>query len=288
MRPASVTTFVLVGAVLLYGGWWYLYPRSERKALSAPADNVYTTASLKDSLRIDLVVVPYFSYNASNKSLLDREKEYMTCLQRNLNHDLVSRIHVLTSNAEETRQIFQKYELSNQAKLLVSEIKSIVMVRDLFEYISQNLVGKDVMFINADIWLGSGFDRVDPIVMRKQKIFYSITRRIANDKERCGQKDFCLEWRYMGSHDTFLFSLHEAIPEDALKLLNVKFPAPGIENVLMWVFQHKLGYCLLNPCSILETFHFHCSGLRNHIGWKKVNPKAINGYAGFTKKMVCK
>ena len=298
MRPASVTTFVLVGAVLLYGGWRYLYPRSEGKALPVPADNMYTTAvdniptyataSLKNSLQIDLVVVPYFSYNASNKSLLDREKEYMTCLQRNLNHNLVSRIHVLTSNAEETRQIFQKYELSNQAKLLVSEIKSIVMVRDLFEYISQNLVGKDVLFTNADIWLGSGFDQVDPIIMRKQKIFYSITRRIANDEERCGQKDFCLEQRYIGCHDTFLFSLHEPIPEHALKLLNIKFPAPGIENVLMWVFQHKLGYCLLNPCSILETFHFHCSGLRNHIGWKKVNPKAINGYAGFTKKLVCK
>ena len=304
MRPARFTIFVLVGAVLLYGGWWYLYPRSERKALAsfpapleneaskalpAPADNTYTTAILKNSLDIDLVVVPYFSYNASNKSqLLDREKEYMTCLQRNLNHNLVSRVHVLTSNVEETRQIFQKYELSNQTKLLVPEIKSIVMVRDLFEYISQNLVGKDVMFTNADIWLGSGFDRVDPIVMRKQKIFYSITRRIANDEERCGQKDFCLEWRYIGCHDTFLFTLHEPIPEHALELLNIKFPAPGIENVLMWVFQHKLGYCLLNPCSILETFHFHCSGLRNHIGWKKVNPKAINGYAGFTKRMVCK
>ena len=308
MRPVIVTTVVLVGAVLLYGGWWYLYPRSERKALSAPADNMYqeprserkplpadnmyqepiTNASLKNSLRIDLVVVPYFSYKASHKSLLDREKEYMTCLQRNLNHNLVSRVHVLTSNTEGTRQIFQKYELSNQAKLLVPEIKSIVMVRDIFEYISQNLVGKDVMFTNADIWLGSGFDRVDPIVMRKQKVFYSITRRIANDEERCGQKDFCLEWKYIGCHDTFLFSLHEPIPEDALKLLNVKFPAPGIEEVLMWVFQNKLGYCVLNPCSILETFHFHCSGLRNHYGWKRVNINGISSYANFTKKLVCK
>ena len=144
MRPLCVALLFLVATVLLYGGWWCLYPRSERKASivddrshevqqtldsDLPAVNTdasaNTAANLKDSLKIDLVVVPYFIYNASEKRLLEREKEYVTCLQRNLNHDLVSRIHVLTSNAEGTWQIFQKYELSNQTKLLVSELKSI-------------------------------------------------------------------------------------------------------------------------------------------------------------------
>ena len=284
-----------------------MYPRSERKAsivddrshevqqtldsdLSAVNTDASanTAANLKDSLKIDLVVVPYFRYNASKKLLLDREKEYMTCLQRNLNHDLISHIHVLTSNAEETRQIFQKYELSNQTKLLISELKSIVMVRDFFEYISQNLVGKNVMFTNADIWLGSGFDRVDPIVLRKQKVFYSITRQVAHNEERCGRKDLCLEENYIGCHDTFLFYLHEPMPEGALEFFNFKFPAAGIENVLMWVFQKKLGYCLLNPCSILQTFHFHCSGLHNHKGWKRVNNGGKSALAPPTKKLVCK
>ena len=179
-----------------------------------------TAANLKDSLKIDLVVVPYFIYNVSEKRLLEREKEYMTCLQRNLNHDLVSRVHVLTSNAEGTWQIFQKYELSNQTKLLVSELKSIVMVRPFFEYISQNLVGKNVMFISGDIWLGRGFDQVDPIVMRKQKIMYAITRQVTHNEERCGRKDLCLGENYIGCHDTFLFYLHEPMPEGALQPLD--------------------------------------------------------------------
>ena len=291
MRPAYVAILFLVGTVLLYGGWWRL---NQRKVL--PADNSHQRKVLpadnsqapRDLLSIDLVVVPYFRYNASKKLLLDREKEYMICLQRNLNHDLISHIHILTSNAEETRQIFQKYELSNQTKLLISELKSIVMVRDFFEYISQNLVGKNVMFTNADIWIGSGFDRVDPIVMRKQKVFYSITRQVTHNEERCGRKDLCLEEQYIGCHDTFLFYLHEPMPEGALEFLNFKFPAAGIENVLMWVFQKKLGYCLLNPCSILETFHFHCSGLHNQRGWKRVNNGGKSATAAPTKKLVCK
>ena len=284
-----------------------MYPRSERKtsivddrshevqqtldsdltAVNTDA-SANTAANLKDSLKIDLVVVPYFVYNASEKRLLEREKEYVTCLQRNLNHDLVSRVHVLTSNAEGTWQIFQKYELSNQTKLLVSELKSIVMVRPFFEYISHNLVDKNVMFISGDIWLGSGFDQVDPIVMRKQKIMYAITRQVTHNEERCGQKDLCLEENYIGCHDTFLFYLHEPMPEGALQPLDFKFPAPGIENVLMWVFQKKLGYCLLNPCSILQTFHFHCAAVHNHGSWKRVNNGDKSALAPPTKKLVCK
>ena len=238
------------------------------------------------TLKIDLVVVPYFSYKASDNGLVEREKEYLTVLQRNLGHDLVSRIHVLTTNASETWERFNKFELPSQNKLLVSEVESVDLVRDIFEYISQNLVGKHVMFTNADIWLGNGFDQVDPLVMCKRRILYAITRQIT-EEERCGMKDYCLELQYMGSHDTFLFYLNESIPEQALKHLNFKFPARGTENVLMWVFLNELKYCILNPCSILETFHFHCSGLRNQLTWKKVSNANYTCFSPFTKNLIC-
>jgi hypothetical protein len=76
--------------------------------------------------------------------LAEREKEYLTVLQRNLRHDLVRCIHVLTTNAEETWQHFRKVDLPKNNKLLVSELKSIEKVQDAFEYISRNLVGRDV------------------------------------------------------------------------------------------------------------------------------------------------
>ena len=316
-RSTTTAALSLVSAVLLFGGWWYsssepkvsspftyTLPTAHSRSMSTFGPNEAQQTQLRDSdlpaavnttdtsadhaanLKMDLVVVPYFSYKASENGLLEREKEYLTVLQRNLDHDLVSRIHVLTTNATETQERFNKFELPNQNKLLVSEVKSVDLVRDIFEYISQNLVGKHVMFTGADIWLGNGFDQVDPLLIRKRRIMYAITRQLA-EGERCGKKDYCLELPYIGCHDTFLFYLNETIPEQALKYLDFKFPAPGIENVLMWVFMKELKYCVLNPCSILETFHFHCSGLRNHLTWKRVNNAQNTALSFFTKNLTC-
>ena len=242
-------------------------------------------------LKMDIVIVPYFTTfgNFSDNELLEREKEYLTVLQRNLRHDLVHCIHILTTNAEETWQHLKKVDLpKNNNSLLISERKSIEMVQDVFEYISQNLVGRDVMFVNADIWLGSGFDRIDPHVLRTQRIMYALTRQVT-EEERCGVINMCTEDKYMGSHDTFLFHVTEALPESALKLLNYRISSAGMENVLMWVFKKKLNYCILNPCSILETFHFHCSHIRNRMQghWPRVNNKNNTVTSPFTKKLVC-
>ena len=180
----------------------------------------------------------------------------------------------------------KKFDLPKNNKLLVSEVKSIEMMRDVFEYISQNLVGRDVMFVNADIWLGNGFDRIDPQVMHTQRIMYTLTRQVT-EEEQCGSNNMCTEDKYIASHDSFLFHVTEALPESALERLNYRVASLGMENVLIWVFQKKLNYCTLNPCSILETFHFHCSQLHNYIHWPRVNNGSNSGVSPFTGSLVC-
>ena len=251
-----------------------------------------STVDLNDSqktLKMDLVIVPYFTAigNVSEEVLSEREKEYVTVLQRNLRHDLVRCIHVLTTNAEEIWQHLKKFDLPKNNKLLISEVKSIEMMRDVFEYISRNLVGRDVMFVNADIWLGNGFDRIDPQVMHRQRIMYTLTRQVT-EEEMCAPNNgnFCMN-HYTGSHDSFLFHVTEALPESALKHLNYRISSLGIENVLIWVFQKQLKYCTLNPCTILETFHFHCSRIHNHEHWPRVNNARNTGLSPFTKSLVC-
>ena len=263
----------------------------EAQDLAAMTATPCSTVDLNDSqktLKMDLVLVPYFTAisNVSDDVLSEREKEYVTVLQRNLRHDLVRCIHVLTTNTAEMRQHFKKFDLPKNNKLLISEVKNIEMVRDAFEYISQNLVGRDVMFVNADIWLGNGFDRIDPQVMRIQRIMYTLTRQVT-DEERCGSINMCTEDKYAGSHDSFLFHVTEALPERALKHLNYRISSTGMENVLVWVFQKQLNYCTLNPCSILETFHFHCSEIHNHRHWPRVNNERNKGLSPFTKNLVC-
>ncbi len=184
---------------------------------------------------IHLVVIPFMQYSNTDRAILAREKEYKTALRRNLNHPLVSGVHVLTTNTQQTLEHFG--ELLNQSKLVVSEVKSVDFMRDALDYISQKLLGKDVMFSNADIYLGSGFDGVDSILMSQQKIIYALTRRVAKE-EKCDRParhlvgvDLCLEKEYWGSHDAFLFRVTEPLPEEILKELEFRLGSPGLENV---------------------------------------------------------
>ena len=208
----------------------------------------------------------------------------------------VSRVHVLATSAKDTMERFKG--LANHSKLVVAEVSSIEVARDPWDYISQNLVGKDVMFTNADIYLGDGFELVDPLLMAEQKIVYALTRHVA-ESEKCpgvstpSEKyaNLCLDKAYMGSHDSFLLHLTEPLPGEALGELELLLPNLGMENVLLWIFQTMLKFCTLNPCRTLETFHFHCSYLRNNYNRPRVNVKNgvhwHNGLAPFTKKLLC-
>ena len=242
-----------------------------------------------------MVVVPFLHFdNVSTEKILAREAEYKYVLQKNLDHPLVNRVHILTTNFSETLKKFK--DLTNSSKLLIVEVKSANSTRDPFEYISRNLVGRDAMYANADIYLGEGFELVDTGVMRKQKIMYALTRRV-KPEDRCGvnrtytDTDKCLEDDYHSSHDVFLFRLNEPFPNETLEALDFKLPSLGMENVIIWHFQHKLGYCVLNPCSILESFHYHCSDVRsrdlNSVIKVRVNTRKNTGRAPFTTSLNC-
>lgn len=253
----------------------------------------------KRLLSIHLVVVPFMNYtSSSSKKLAQREQEYRFVMQNNLAHPLVEYVHVLTTNSTETLQRFSG--IPNREKMLVSEVDSIHLFRYPFEYISTNLVGKDVMFANADIYLGQhGFDKVDAGTMVRENVMYALSRRVAPE-DRCGRTkdgrkksvgitdmDICLSGKYFGSHDAFLFRLHKPLPEDILEELEFALGSLGQENILIWQFQTRLKYCVLNPCSILPVFHYHCSSLRNRGNKVRVNSENNTGRAPYTNKLLC-
>ena len=244
------------------------------------------------SLSIHMVVVPFLQFNnVSTERILAREAEYKYVLQKNLDHPLVQCVPVLTTNYTETLSRFK--DLPNGQKLLIVEVKSVDFARDPFEYISTYLVGKDAMYANADVYLGEGFELVDPAVMNRQKIMYALTRQV-KPEERCGvnrthsDTNICLEKKYLGSHDAFLFRLNNTLPDDFLDTLDFRLDSSGLENVVIWLFQHNLRYCVLNPCSILELFHYHCSNVRNKATRQRVNHKLhMSGLSGYTKRLDC-
>jgi hypothetical protein len=228
------------------------------------------------SLAINMVIMPFLRYGAKEDTTLEREEEYKLCLRKNLAHPSVQHIHLLTIDSTDTQKKFK--EFTSNIKLVVSEIKRIHRARDIYEYVSRNLLRKDVMIVNADIALGSGFDKIDAAVMDQQNIMYAISRHLApehdskcrKDKSNQGNPNDMCE-NYIGSHDAFMFRLDEPLTEEFLQHMDFPYPNPGMEGRMIWSFENVLKYCVLNPCSILKTFHYHCSQLRTYTSKPRLN-----------------
>ena len=77
-------------------------------------------------LKVELVIVPYLKYNTSDSAIQEREKEYMTVLKKNLDHTIVGKIHLLTTDTEKTTQWLEAFGLSNHNKLLIVKVNIIV------------------------------------------------------------------------------------------------------------------------------------------------------------------
>ena len=136
------------------------------ECFSAKTDN--------NTLSIHMVIVSYY---ASKKKITEREKGYKLVLKKNLAHPLVQCVHLLTINHSETYERFK--DVGNSNKMLISEVKSVNKARDPWDYISDRLLGRDVMFASADVYLGRGFEKIDPVTMDREKIMCAISRHMA-------------------------------------------------------------------------------------------------------------
>ena len=289
-----------LGCLALFSIYLLNYAYSHSALKETPISNSAHRRRQSSLLSIHLVIVPFLDFHsAASAVLLQREKEYKYVLQKNLDNPLVASVHILTTNATETQERFKG--MRSSSKMVVAEVRSIDSMRDPWDYISQHLVEKDVMFANADIYLGHQFNYavVDPASMARQNIMYALSRHVT-PQERCGKREngqrrsigitdmnICLSGKYFGSHDAFLFRLHKPLSPEHLKLLEFALGSLGQENVLIWLFRDQLRYCVLNPCSILPVYHYHCSGLRNRGGKVRVNNQNNTGHAPYTNNLVC-
>ena len=63
------------------------------------------------------------------------------------------------------------------------------LTRFIFDYISQNLIGKDLLFARTDIFLGFGFECAGLAVLSGVKLMYALTR-LNSEIDKCLDEDF--------------------------------------------------------------------------------------------------
>ena len=196
---------------------------------------------------------------------LAREKEVLFVLGKNLNHSLVKTVHIIVEDKTMVERYLKSQKLNNLEKIIVYHNGKPCTYRDVFKYISDYLQDKTVMFANEDIYLGQGFEKVDPVMMRDSKIMYVPTRHNSPAFGHCqyklNQSDCSEEYIGTQSYDSFLFHLKESVNDTVLGEIDFPTNAFGIENRCVWAFKTFMHFCILNPCTVLQTFHIHCSGL---------------------------
>ena len=221
------------------------------------------TATVPQNQSLHLVTYHHSISLASQKDatlkMHDRLKEEMFVLRKNLQHPLVVNVHIIAANKTLLEKALRKEEIYDK-KIIIHDNGRPPTMLEVFRYVSDHLMNKMIIVSNGDIYIGSGFNKLNYAIMTEQRIMYTLTRHHAPESN-CTEGGALCSVPYLGSHDTFVFILHEPIPSDVLDELNYQLGSPGSENRLMWAFQTKLNYCLLNPCSVLKSYHFHCSGV---------------------------
>ena len=267
--------------------------------LSAPKER--TTAA-----PIEINLVTYMHILTAHRNLTDAEKrlgskfhamalkrkaEVYLVVQKNLNHPLVKSFHVLVENKSVAEEAIRKQALQNADKIVIHENGRPATYKDIFRYISDNFVNKTAMFVCEDVYLGKGYEKINPRTMRDSKIMYALTRHDSPEWRHCQRafKQSTCDTRYGGSHDAYMVHLKEPIIEAVLKEVDYETFRWRIEGRIIWAFKTLMKFCVLDPCQILELFHLHCSGL--HASAAERSNTDLDGrksvWLGYSNRLTC-
>ena len=175
----------------------------------------------------------------------------------------VQAIHILCESHQDPLFI-KALNLSMDWKLVFKILGRRMRYKDAFEYASNNLLHKNAMIMNADCYVGNGFEYLDESILNN-KTMYALTRHETPENARlCHAGDFCgSQARYVGSHDAWLFRLLVPVSPQLLSKIDYRQNILGIEQALMIRLRKYEQFTIKNPCKILHIFHHHCSGDRN-------------------------
>lgn len=199
------------------------------------------------------IITAFYISKTDNTLDIERTTELFTCLQKNMENELISKIHLFLDDADAMSKINTLSHHVNFGKIVIVEIGGRKKHSDYFRYAITALKDSLCMIMNSDIYLYE-FD-------------VTLLDRFANDKALCFaltryEHDLkCpLINRYTGSHDAYLFR-PSLLDFGVLELVDFYPNISGIETrILNALFTYK--YTLVNPCYQVKIVHLHKSELR--------------------------
>eukprot|EP00112_Aurelia_sp_Birch-Aquarium-sp1_P021128 Seg5612.2 transcript_id=Seg5612.2/GoldUCD/mRNA.D3Y31 product="hypothetical protein" protein_id=Seg5612.2/GoldUCD/D3Y31 len=226
----------------------------------------------------------HYGYGPLTDHVLEaRMMEVLDCLQANLLHPFIHRVHVLIREKEAV-DFLKRIDFENADKMVIKLTNESVTMKSQLIYASSCLKNSVVAMSHQDNKFGAGWEKLNPQALLSRKIVYALTRQTALNISCAGSKGSANcdpGYPYLGSHDTFVFGVTKGFTPEELKPMESVTPnLYGMENVMIWLFQ-KLGYKVTNPCPLLHIHHHHCVAVRDG-GRKRVNTGGTTGTAPFS------
>jgi hypothetical protein len=180
----------------------------------------------------------------------DRQREFLTCIERNVNNAAIAEVHVFVEHDIDRVQLVADWPQLASPKVRLNITGKRLTYRDLFVYANRELPRRRVVVANADIF----FD-------------HTLTRLADYDLTGCL---VCLSrcdvlpdgsWRlfeFESSQDAWIF-------DTPLPDFECDFPLGvlGCDNRLAWEAA-AAGLVLSNPSRSIRAHHLHVTGIRRY------------------------
>jgi len=211
------------------------------------------------------VVTTHFAWSnvsVDTKLILLRRLEILEALKANLNNPAVEAVYLffeleINDYLEKVQRDWRPLSVVLAGRL---ENDMPFRYRQAFEYANTHLSGRLVLIMNADVFLGSGWESLPPLDwFRSHQRAFALSRHSQRWWPHPDDRTMCSIFTYMSSHDAFLFAA--PVPQALLDRLDFPQNSWHAENVLITELR-RVGLDVRNPCETFQLLHHHWTNVR--------------------------
>lgn len=206
-------------------------------------------------------------YNETNK---DRIREYITCMEYNLNHKYIESIHVLYDTSKNNLNDHENHILNyiKSKNIAITYIHGRPTYGMCFDLANRNYPNNRIILCNADIYFNDTLKQLQSYDLTNK--FIALTRWNVQEDESIKPHTYTNGADAEYSQDVWIFKTPlKTFYEDTIQL-----GLPSCDGRIAYEARQS-GLEVINPCLTIQCCHLHLSDIRNYVSggifeWNKM------------------
>jgi hypothetical protein len=203
-----------------------------------------------------------FLFNETNQQRID---EYITCIEKNLAHKCIDKVHVIYDPSKDSAN--NENKILNYLKSKNIEINYVAgrpSFKYCFDLANKNYPNSKIILINADIYFNETLNLLMNYDLTNK--FLPLTRWNVKNDGKLELFDIGTPWNGL-SHDCWIFQtpIRTIMETDIFKL-----GTWNVESIVSY-YANKSGLTVLNPCLTIQACHLHNSQIKHYVVYATPN-----------------